>query len=156
MHLPAPTEVVTTERGALELFVLEGAVIQRVRGYANRAIAEGIVRGVDKALARHARVAQWNDWYLATGYDPEVRPILTEYMRRRHDQIAETHVLVGSRLVAMGLAVAGIVVPGITSYSDIAAFDRALSRGVGPIDLQRPARGSRPPPPSRPRRHGAP
>jgi hypothetical protein len=137
VKLPAPTEHVVTERGAVDVYLLPGGVVlQRVRGHATRPLADAVIRAVDVALDKHDVLALFDDWFAVTGYDSEVRKLLTEHTALHNAHMAEVHILFGSRFVAMGVAVASILVPGIRTYSERESFERVLSRtaavGISP------------------------
>lgn len=113
------------------MFILPpGILLQRVSGYATRPIAEAILRAADKALDEYDSLALFDDWFAVTGYEPDVRKLLTEHTARHRERMVEVHILVNSRLVAMGIAVASILVPGIRTYSDRQAFERLLARAA--------------------------
>ena len=149
MKLPAPIEHVVTERGAVGVYLLPGGlVLQRVQGHATRPLAEAVIRAVEVALGQHETLALFDDWFEVTGYDPEVRKLLTEHTARHRARMREVHILVGSRLVAMGVAVASILVPGMHTYSDRGAFERVLAR-VAALSASPASSRSLPPPAGR-------
>jgi hypothetical protein len=135
VKLPPPIEHVVTARGSMDIHLLPGGVVvQRAVGHATKAVAEAVIRALDKALAENPSISLYNDWYASTGYDPEVRKMLTDFTIARRKRIAEVNILVGSRLVGMGVAVAGIVVSGMRTYTVPEEFERALAQAA---DLSR-------------------
>lgn len=117
------------ERGSLEITAPSpGVLLVRFDGHARAPIADAIIRALDTAIAAHGTVTVFDDWYSATGYDSAVRLKLTEWTRRNAAELRGTHVLVGSRLIAMGLSVASLALgKHFHTYSDRAIFEAALA-----------------------------
>ncbi len=108
-----------------------GLVRMTVEGRASAAMAQRIVYLLERALERHERLAVFDDWERATGYESEVRIRLTDWTERHQLRIPETHVLAGSKLVSMGLAVAAIVLrKPLQVHSTRASFERAWASAV--------------------------
>ena len=103
-----------------------GVVLQRVTGKAGIAIAREIGRQLERILERHDAVVLFDDFAEMTGYTSEGRIELTEWSKRNWSRLRSTHILVGSKLVAMGVSVASIALPGLRSYDDRARFEAML------------------------------
>ncbi len=103
-----------------------GIVLQRVAGKAGVAIARDIGRQLERILERHESIVLFDDFAEMTGYTSEGRIELTEWSKRNWSRIRATHILVGSKLVAMGVSVASIALPGLRSYDDRARFEAML------------------------------
>jgi hypothetical protein len=135
VKLPPPSERVVTERGSVEVYLLLGGIVlQRARGHASRTMVEAVLRVVRGALEKHDKLVLFDDWFQVTGYDAEVRQILTSHTAKHHGRMKEVHIAIGaSRLVAMGVAVASIFLPGLHTYADPQEFERALERATARV-----------------------
>jgi len=116
------------ERGSLEITAPHpGVLLVRFDGHARAPVADAIIVALDAAVAAHGYVIVFDDWYGATGYDSAVRLKLTDWTRRNAAELRATHVLVGSRLIAMGLSVASLALgKHFHTYSNRAVFEAAL------------------------------
>ena len=111
---------------------------------APRVVADRVVGRMDLELARHfasrlaIKMAQgplhvFSNWELMEGYDSDVRVELTSWALQHRRDFASIHVLVRSRLVAMGISVANVALGGLmrahtgrADYED--AYAGAVSR----------------------------
>lgn len=62
-------------------------------------------RPVDEAIGRGPFVV-FDDWEGVTGYDPAVRIRMMEWTKRNGHRIAETHMLLASKILSMGVSLA--------------------------------------------------
>jgi hypothetical protein len=133
------TERWADPRGTLEITsVRPGVVLQRFRGHALPPMADAIADRLERELARFGRIVVFDDWEEATGYESEVRIKLTAWTQRHLDRIPETHILVRSRLLAMGISVANLAVGNkLRSYTSRKDFEAALLRARGPDTPER-------------------
>ncbi|GAB4198691.1 MAG: hypothetical protein OHK0013_08190 [Sandaracinaceae bacterium] len=133
------TERWADPRGTLEITTVRpGVVLQRFRGHAMPPMADAIAERLERELARHGRIVVFDDWEEATGYESEVRIKLTAWTQRYLDRIPETHILVRSRLVAMGISVANLALANrLRSYTSRKEFEAALDRAKGPEAKER-------------------
>jgi hypothetical protein len=117
------------ERGSLEITSPSpGVLLVRFVGHARSPIADAIILALDAAVAAHGSVTVFDDWYGATGYDSAVRLKLTDWTRRNAAALRGTHVLVGSRLIAMGLSVASLALgKDFHTYSNRVVFEAVLA-----------------------------
>lgn len=131
-----------TERGSLEIEEpAPGVVLTRFSGHGQLEHAEGIMERFDAALARHGSIVVFDDWERGEGYDSETRVRLTEYTRARLHRVT-FHILVRSRLFAMGLSVANLALGGrLHVTTSRLAFDRALRAAVGPASRRAQPQG---------------
>jgi hypothetical protein len=129
-RVDAVTERWSDGRGELEITSpRRGIVLQRFEGYACLPMADAIIERLDAEIATHGTILVFDDWEEATGYDSAVRLKLTEWTRQHSGQVLETHVLLRSKLIAMGMAVANLALGGnLRTYTNRAAFDAARSR----------------------------
>ncbi|MBL8717612.1 MAG: hypothetical protein JNL79_16620 [Myxococcales bacterium] len=102
-----------------------------VEGRASGPMSQRIVQLLEDTLERHQQLVVFDDWERATGYESEVRIRLTDWTERHQQRIPETHVLAGSKLVSMGLAVAAIVLrKPLQVHPTRASFERAWASAV--------------------------
>lgn len=128
------TERWADERGTLEITTMRpGVVLQRFRGHALPPIADAISERLERELVRFGSIVVFDDWEEATGYESEVRIRLTAWTQRHLDRIPETHILVRSRLLAMGISVANLAVGNkLRAYTSRKEFEAALAVARGP------------------------
>jgi hypothetical protein len=129
-RVDAVTERWTDERGKLEISSPRpGMVLQRFEGHACAPMADAIISRLDAEIVSHGTIVVFDDWAEATGYDSEVRLKLTEWTGKHETQVRETHVLLRSKLIAMGMAVANLALGGhLRTYTSRTAFDAARVR----------------------------
>ena len=132
LRAPASTEVTHEKSGVLEIWLAApGVVVQRVSGHAGLKIAQAIVRFNDDLISRGVEPYMFDDWMELTGYTTEARQALTTWTRQRLPSIRGVHVLVKSKLVAMGVALSNTAIGGsIQSYSDRTEFEQALDEAI--------------------------
>ena len=98
-------------------------------GHLEVPLARRITLSVDQLLNAGHRPHVFNDWEHMSGYDSPARVLLTEWALRQRTHFASVHLLLGSRLVAMGVSVANLAIGGIINpYMDRAAWERTLLR----------------------------
>lgn len=91
---------------------------------------------LDRELERGTReMVFFHDWERIESYEPAMRQKLTDWRRRAPaGATSSIHVLVRSKLLAMGVSASAIVLRlvglDVHSYSERAAFDRALDRAL--------------------------
>lgn len=80
-------------------------------------------------------IEQFHDWYTMTGYQSQVRIEWTKWAVRRRERIQCVRILVGSRIVSMGVSTAamGLALVGarLVSYSDRSLFESDMRNAVG-------------------------
>lgn len=105
-----------------------GIFIGQVAGYFSSDMVDDYVDAMSKAFDRGRGAVGFHDWSELQGYDSNARKRLTEWVLQQRSKMVEHHILVRSKLVAMGVATASMLVGGhiITSHTDRASFERAL------------------------------
>lgn len=103
---------------------LSGDVMQRFIALLDKLVAEG-VRGM----------VVFHDFSAVESYEPEMRQQLTEWRKRTPPgTTAAVHVLVKSKIIAMGVAASGMILRlvgiELRSYSDGPSFEQAMRRAV--------------------------
>lgn len=70
-----------------------------------------------------------------TGYDSDARQALTAWTDRQRPHLRGIHILVHSKIVAMGIAVANLATGGITvTYASRTEFESVLANTVRGVD----------------------
>ncbi len=78
----------------------------------------------------HGTVTGYHDWEAMTDYESEARVRLTSLIRGMGRQFGGANFLVKSRIVALGVQAASILVTGLVVFSERSAFERALHSAV--------------------------
>jgi hypothetical protein len=106
-----------------------GIVVTSAVGHGAAEFVDPLLAIFDEAVARGAREI-WDDWARVASYDSEVRVRLTAWTRANYWIAKGVHVLVGSKLIAMGVTVSNLALGGpLHVTTDRAAFERdVLSR----------------------------
>jgi len=131
-------EVTRTDRAELEIWMAAtDVVVQRVKGQAGVELARAIAAFNTRLIQQGLRPHIFNDWEELTGYTSEARLELTAWTAKNVGSLQGIHVLLKSKLVAMGISVANLATGGITkSYSDRATFERVLAEAMRPRGLR--------------------
>jgi hypothetical protein len=111
-----------------------GLVIVRLGGHGDADLALPIIEAIDESLRRARRVRVFFEAEKLSTYDSALRTRLTQRLRRDRDRFESIHVLVASKLVAMGVSVASLALDGkVTSHSErngfLAELKSELARG---------------------------
>ncbi|HEX7601282.1 MAG TPA: hypothetical protein VF316_06735 [Polyangiaceae bacterium] len=134
MNLATPARVrkrLATDKGTIEIYFLSPEVVlQRATGQADLAHAQAIATTLQAAIDGGARIAIFDDFSALEGYTSEARIELTTWTRASLPKIASIHILVKSKIVSMGVAVANIALRNVNSYTDRAPFDAAIMRAL--------------------------
>ncbi len=103
-----------------------GVFLTRVSGHTDLDCALHLMRAFDRIGAiTMGSLDVFHDWEAVTGYDSIVRQELVRWSEE-NEKSGEVHVLVKSRLVAMGVSVANAALGGkLVIYSDRAKFEAA-------------------------------
>jgi len=109
-------------------------VLTRITGHFSADMQDSFLRPTNEAIARGARVVVFHDWEAMTGYDTSVRQDLTRWSLTQRAHIASINILVRSKIVAMGVATAGLTLRlggmHLCSYTARSAFLSALLAAV--------------------------
>ncbi len=120
----------STSRGSLGIWVPgPGLVIGRITGHGEADFVSPIVQGLEQELAAEESVKLFFDVAKMTNYDSLLRTRLTVRFSQDRPRIRTIAVLVSSKIVAMGVAVANLALGGlVSSYSARGPFSEALDR----------------------------
>ncbi len=121
-----------SERGELGLWLLEpGVVIVRLSGHGEAAFSPLIERGILTSLESAPQFWLFFDLYALDSYDSALRVDLTAAIFKQRDRMADFHVLVRSKIVAMGVSVANLALGGrLTSHRERKPFTTALQAAL--------------------------
>jgi C4-dicarboxylate-specific signal transduction histidine kinase len=129
-----PFEQAHWKEKSWELFVYNpapGVLFTRVSGHGERACAEHIVRAFDHVALTADKVEIFHDWELLNGYAAEVRVEMTAWTRGILHRLGSVHILVRSKIVAMGITIADVALGGVlTSHNDRRAFERVRAEAT--------------------------
>lgn len=116
-------------RGRLALWVVPpGFLIFQLVGHGEKSFVDPIVNGFERALAQGALVQMFVDAELMSTYDTALRTEVTAAFLPKRRRIGSLHIVVRSKIVAMGVSVANLALGGLmTVYKDAGSFQTALS-----------------------------
>jgi hypothetical protein len=102
-------------------------LVFHIVGHGHRDFARPILEEFDRLRAAGGAIHVFGDLERLPNYDSELRINATEHFRAHLVSMASLHVLVKSRLVAMGVAVANLALHGlVTTHATREPFLRAL------------------------------
>jgi hypothetical protein len=116
-----------------------GLFVGRIEGHYTEAMLRPYLAAMDVAFGRAAIFRGFHDWELMTGYETICRKEMTVWVQRHRARVAPQHILVRSRMVAMGVATANLVLGGdvIISHFKRSAFEQALARASAGLPDER-------------------
>jgi hypothetical protein len=95
-------------------------------------IARKVVAELDRLAPTKGEFLVFNDTERMATYDPGFRNVLTEWSDSKRGRLLTIHILTGSKFVAMGAAVANMMLGGnIKMYASRAAFEAAFTAAGG-------------------------
>lgn len=117
----------TSTRGEILTALPKGDVmVLKVTGHLDRPMGLHVIDVASRAAATVKRLHIFCDWAEMTGYESDVRSAFTNWAATNRGKVT-FHLLVGSKLVAMGVSVANLALGGIlVGYTNRASFDAAL------------------------------
>lgn len=109
-------------------------IVTRVVGFMPESFGDRLISDIDRILAEGEGFVGFNDWELCEDYDAVARKRLTRWLAARLSAFESVSVLLGSRILSMGVSVANIALRGhLRSSTDRAWFEAELRRqGVQP------------------------
>lgn len=101
-------------------------------GHADAVLVDHILQWRDAIVAEQGKIALFDDLQRVSGYDSEVRARLTKWAHEHKREIVAFHILVRSKLVAMGVSVASLALgSAIHAHARRETFEAALARETG-------------------------
>lgn len=140
MHsLPVTFETLRSPDGATTWQKLEAlfelrelsrtVTLDRIVGVIDDELAAIINAAYDDILSRRAHPHTFHDWSGVVGYSPTARKLLTNAVEAWRGRMRSVHILVSSRVLAMGISVANVVLGGyIKAYADPQKFRAAMEQ----------------------------
>ncbi|TKD03063.1 hypothetical protein [Polyangium fumosum] len=120
-------ETTTTARATMRLWrPARGLLVTRVTGYLDDPCAAVIEAMARRVRAEDGRIMGFHDWEELTDYESRARVRLTEMVRHHGKGNEGAHFLVQSKLVALGIQAASVVMPGVRVHPSRAGFEAAL------------------------------
>ena len=101
-------------------------VLFKVRGHLDKLMGRRFLDVVDVVAKAHPHFQAFVEWSEMNGYDSEVRAMFTQWVASNRTRTT-VHILVGSKIVSMGVSVANLALGGsLIGYTSHAMFDAAL------------------------------
>lgn len=101
-------------------------MLLRITGHLDQPMGTFILDAVNRFAAANKRINIFCDWAETTGYASDVRSAFTQWVASNRSKVT-FHLLVGSKIVAMGVSVANLALGGIlVVYTNRASFDAAF------------------------------
>lgn len=116
-----------------------GLVQTRAEGRVELAGIAPIIEVCDALAPQPLPVLIFHDWERLTGYATEARVRLVAWSKSHPSPPQRVHILVGSKLVAMGVSVASLILPVLVTYNSRNAFERERLATIAERRRQRPS-----------------
>ncbi|MCS6899211.1 MAG: hypothetical protein RMJ98_03970 [Myxococcales bacterium] len=114
-----------------------GVLLYIEKGYLEGSRGELIVAGMDRELKFAPKLTIFVDGEHLEGYDPPVRTMPTDWLKKNTARVDSQHMLVRSQIAKMGLSVAGLVLGAvIKGYTERRPFEQALQAVVARAPLR--------------------
>jgi hypothetical protein len=125
--MTAPVEQFVSPKGSCECTIPQPSIVLfKVKGHLEKPVGRQIVEVMDKMVAAQRHFDAFCDFSEMTGYDSEVRTMWTQWVASYRTR-STIHILVGSKIVSMGVSVANLALGGVlVGYTSHAMFDAAL------------------------------
>lgn len=105
--------------------------LDRVVGVIDDETAQAIAANHDAVFALGNRPHTFHDWTEVVGYSPSARKFLTDWLHASRGRLSSVHILFSSRLLAMGISLANLVLGGfIQAYGDRERFGNAMRKAA--------------------------
>lgn len=121
-------EVKTTEGTVALAHRAPGIFTTTIVGRGDEQIARAILEASELILAADGHIVAFHDWMGVTGYTSEARTLITSWSRGRTN--VKVTLLFESRILAMGVSVVALALPGVVSLSDRALFSAARDGAI--------------------------
>ena len=121
-----------TSRGRLALWTLDhGFLVFQIVDHGDKSFIAPIVAGFERSLRQGSTVQMFVDVERMNSYDTELRTEVTAALARERKRIGCLHILVRSKIVAMGVSVANLALGGImTIHGEPGPFQHALQTSL--------------------------
>lgn len=117
----------------------QGIFVQTILGHGHGAYIPPFLRQAEIVLSYTGKITVFTDFWDMTTYDSLLRTGQTQFAVKNLSKFDASHVLVQSKIVAMGTSVVGLAMGGIVkSYSKRIEFDRLISKFGLPVKRPMP------------------
>jgi hypothetical protein len=131
LHVLGPLESHAGSRGVLELATpVPGVLFSRFRGDLSADLARILAARLMREATTNPGFSSYSDWEAMDAYETESRVVLTDTSKAIKSRMGKVHILVRSRVVALGIDVANVVLRNIVSFHDRGAFERELTGAI--------------------------
>lgn len=132
INLGPPRGTWTTGRGEVSTWILApGLFATRATGHIELELSSKIVAAGNDVIREHGKLLAFHDWQGLLTYESDARKQLTDWGVAIRGKVERVHLLTGSKLVRMGVAVASIALGGmLTAYDDRRAFEKLLAEAI--------------------------
>jgi hypothetical protein len=116
-----------------------GVLLFEETGYLVGSCADLIIQAQEQELRSSPHLTLFVDGGSLLGYDPPMRTVPTEWLKKHKDKVVAQHMLVTSKIARMGLSVAGLVLGTvIKGYTERREFELALRAVVAEVGSAKP------------------
>jgi hypothetical protein len=130
----APSDAVRTSTRTGDVVLWEaapGVVVHLVSGVLTLPLAVGIADFFRPILVLRSDVRSFADFRKASGYTRDAREFLADFTRAHISSFAAINILLGSKILAMGIGVYKLVVGDVVrTYADEDAFVQMLDAAL--------------------------
>jgi hypothetical protein len=129
-RLGEPIGTWKTTRGEVRIYAPSpGLYVTWSRGHLCTTLANEIIQAGNRLLETEPTLEVFHDWEAGESYDSAARLGLTKWGVDVRNRVTKVHVLVKSKIVKMGVAVASIALVGmLESHADRRSFEASLER----------------------------
>jgi hypothetical protein len=126
-------KTMASARGEAAVGLIPPAILLfSVRGHWDEPLLRQVVPVADELVRAHRKIRLFFDVEHLAGYDSATRLGMTRWVGDNRPRLRDVHVLVGSKLVAMGTTVANLALGGLmTIHSDRRKFWLAFEAAGG-------------------------
>lgn len=132
LNLGPPRGAWKTTRGDAAAWVpASGLLVTRATGHLDAELASKLIAAGNDVVREHGTLLAFHDWQKITTYDGDARKLLTTWGVSIRGKVERVHILTGSKLVRMGVAVASIALGGMmVAYENRTVFEVLLRAGI--------------------------
>jgi hypothetical protein len=101
-------------------------LVWKMTGHLDKVTGERFLGVLNRVAPTVKHLYAFVDWAEMTGYDSAVRAMFTQWVATNRSKMT-VHILVGSKIVSMGVSVANLALGGsLIGYTSHSMFDAAL------------------------------
>lgn len=132
LNLGPPRGTWTTAHGEVSTWIVApGLFASRAAGHIDAELAGKVVATGNEVIREYGSLLAFHDWQNIRTYEGDARKELTQWGIAIRGKVERVHLLTGSKLVRMGIAVASIALGGmVVAYEDRTVFEKLLSDAI--------------------------